>query len=504
MKVLIVMLAATSLVALALAWWGLGERQESTQASPAVTLGVDADPYATPQNEATSLGSVDASKTVACGETFEMDLAIQDVTDLLAWSVYLQYDPAVLRIEGQDVQMFQAANAGSDVRDRSLGDLSLAGGRGGGYYNVTAADVGEPYEDVTDSGSGVLARLTLAAVGTGVSPVTLHDPWLWPTSISVGSTSDAEVAVVGPCQDADGDLIDDRVDNCPLVPNFEQINTDAGDQDSDGREGEDAIDGLDNDGDTLVDEDPPGDAEGDACDHDDDNDTIEDGDDNCPLVANPDQADSDGDGLGDACDPSPAPIPTPTPTPAPATTPTPTATPTPAPSPTATPTPPGPSVAWRHSCYLGPAQPPEDALAAISGDVLAAYRLRPDQGYDRWFPARPDVSTMTVLDPYDALFILMASDAAWPQEPWGEPPTSVNLAFGWNSVCYTGQTKDAETATQGIDGDFAIAYTLPPDQAWQRFVPGRPDATTLTQLDSFTPVLILITEESGALWEFEP
>lgn len=36
---------------------------------------------------------------------------------------------------------------------------------------------------------------------------------------------------------------------------------------------------------------------------DSDQDGISDSDDNCPLVANPDQADRDGDGFGDACDP---------------------------------------------------------------------------------------------------------------------------------------------------------------------------------------------------------
>ncbi len=50
-----------------------------------------------------------------------------------------------------------------------------------------------------------------------------------------------------------------------------------------------------------------GDDQGDACDSDDDNDGIEDGADNCPLSANPDQLDWNSDGQGDACDPPPPP-----------------------------------------------------------------------------------------------------------------------------------------------------------------------------------------------------
>jgi hypothetical protein len=73
--------------------------------------------------------------------------------------------------------------------------------------------------------------------------------------------------------DTDGDGVFDSVDNCPSVPNVDQLNTDGA-----------------NDG-------------GNACDDDDDNDSWEDFYDNCPLHANPDQEDADGDGLGDACEP---------------------------------------------------------------------------------------------------------------------------------------------------------------------------------------------------------
>ena len=45
-----------------------------------------------------------------------------------------------------------------------------------------------------------------------------------------------------------------------------------------------------------------GDSVGDVCDGDDDADGIEDGADNCPLIANSDQANADIDSAGDVCD----------------------------------------------------------------------------------------------------------------------------------------------------------------------------------------------------------
>jgi MYXO-CTERM domain-containing protein len=59
--------------------------------------------------------------------------------------------------------------------------------------------------------------------------------------------------------DSDGDGISDAVDNCPFVPNRDQLDTD-------------------------------GDGVGDACD-------------NCPTTPNPDQSDINGNGIGDVCDP---------------------------------------------------------------------------------------------------------------------------------------------------------------------------------------------------------
>ncbi|MGB5821286.1 MAG: thrombospondin type 3 repeat-containing protein [Saonia sp.] len=71
--------------------------------------------------------------------------------------------------------------------------------------------------------------------------------------------------------DDDDDGILDVNDNCPLLANTDQLDTN-------------------NDG------------EGNICDTDDDDDGVLDFDDNCPLIPNPDQADGDGDGIGDVCD----------------------------------------------------------------------------------------------------------------------------------------------------------------------------------------------------------
>ncbi len=72
-------------------------------------------------------------------------------------------------------------------------------------------------------------------------------------------------------EDDDNDGVLDVDDNCPLVGNADQLDTD-------------------------------GDGQGNVCDTDDDNDGIPDAGDNCPLVFNPDQADADNDGIGDVCD----------------------------------------------------------------------------------------------------------------------------------------------------------------------------------------------------------
>jgi hypothetical protein len=111
-----------------------------------------------------------------------------------------------------------------------------------------------------------------AAAGTldvYVPPLENGGPFRSPSS----PRQDCELLIQGTIEpDADGDRLgDESQDNCTGLANPDTTNTD-------------------------------GDALGDACDPDDDNDTVADASDNCPLAANSSQSNVDGDALGDACD----------------------------------------------------------------------------------------------------------------------------------------------------------------------------------------------------------
>jgi len=103
---------------------------------------------------------------VSSGASFDIDIVVDDVEDLLAWEIYLEYDPTIVEIVERDVRLFQGANPGSSVYD-----VSEALPDNAGLYRLAAADTGDPPSP--DSGSGVLARLTFKAIAPGVSTASL-------------------------------------------------------------------------------------------------------------------------------------------------------------------------------------------------------------------------------------------------------------------------------------------------------------------------------------------
>ncbi|GAG49144.1 unnamed protein product, partial [marine sediment metagenome] len=213
----------------------------------------------------------------------------------LAWETYLQYDPSVVWVTAINVDMFQTANSGSNVFNGSEDTPD----RDGAFY-ASAAELGV---GAADSGSGVLARISIEAMSAGISSLNLSQPVLKnKDNVPIGDTNGdgyfdgmvfhAQFAVDQPDSDGDGtsdhcdddddnDTVPDGIDNCPNTANSNQ---------------------TDSDGDTI------GDA-CDACPNDPDNDIDGDGVcgdiDNCPNTPNSDQTDADADGIGDACDSCP-------------------------------------------------------------------------------------------------------------------------------------------------------------------------------------------------------
>jgi hypothetical protein len=202
-----------------------------------------------------------------------------------------------------------------------------------------------------------------------------------------------------------------------------------------------------------------------------DGDTVPDVSDNCPLVTNPDQADNDGDGIGDACEGLALGMPL--------------------------------VAGWNHVCYTEAAQPVDQGLTPLAGKVLAAYRLKPGGTYDRWFPGRPGLSTMETLSSYDALFILTSGSTVWAQQPSPAPGT-VSLGQGWNDVCYLGKGKPPADGTTSIVGQLGILYVLGSEQTWSRYVPERPEVSSIARLEQYDAVLMLVTESGGTTWTFDP
>lgn len=117
-------------------------------------------------NDPLSLSTVDSCVSVSRDDVFDIDIYIRDVEELLAWEVYIGYDPTVLEVVGRDVEMFLAGNPGSSVLDVS-GHLPNRDG----LYRAAAADTSDP--PTPDSGSGVLVRLSLKALNRGTTDIEL-------------------------------------------------------------------------------------------------------------------------------------------------------------------------------------------------------------------------------------------------------------------------------------------------------------------------------------------
>ncbi len=241
--------AAIALIALA-APPGRGPAT-SAVADPVVSV----DAVSDGANTATQVGPIDPCLSTTSGATPNIDIVIQSVTGISGFQAQLLYDPLVTNVTSVSYSFLLSSTFAGIVE---LGDSVPDSD---GTYKFGAVQ----FPSLPASGAGVLARIRIQTVGAGVSPLDLTNVKLSDglgnpiapsdpiTKLYLGPVNDARVAVDSSCSsDADGDTVPDSLDNCPAVANSDQTNTDLA---------------LQNLGASVL-----GDALGDACDSDDDND----------------------------------------------------------------------------------------------------------------------------------------------------------------------------------------------------------------------------------------
>ena len=223
-----------------------GDVAEATLSQVNTIVGVDANPAG---NTATSLGTINGCISVnytgnPSTDTFYIDLFVKDVTNLNQWDGTFRFDESMVHVNSLAVDGFFLGSSGWPILDCYEDPDGNEGMCQVSNFDTTGAG---------HSGSGVLGRLELTAIGPGISKanfdlrpdgspisgVQLLDPdgsAVGPVDeygYFDGSILNAQIAVDEPCPgeclpdvDTDGDGFDDDVecylptdqsDNCPDV-----------------------------------------------------------------------------------------------------------------------------------------------------------------------------------------------------------------------------------------------------------------------------------------------
>lgn len=174
---------------------GMVQRQHSAAQAP-TTLGVDPQ---TTGNTGTSIASVEDCTAVDIGDTFEVDIYITDVEELRAWELRFAFDHQVVQIVNNDFGLFLLSTTPSGSIFPSLFVEEKPD-----RYFLGASE----YNGTPDSGSGVLARLTMQALAPGRSPALIvSEPSYFRPLLTDsngantfnGTIHQAEIAVGEPC-----------------------------------------------------------------------------------------------------------------------------------------------------------------------------------------------------------------------------------------------------------------------------------------------------------------
>ena len=100
------------------------------------------------------------------GDVLQLQIRVSGVSDLLAWEILFAYDRHLIEVVDRQVREFLSEGPNSNVFDFSDPIPSSKG-----IYRLAAADIA--LGATAESGDGVLAILTLRALGKGISPAAI-------------------------------------------------------------------------------------------------------------------------------------------------------------------------------------------------------------------------------------------------------------------------------------------------------------------------------------------
>ena len=241
---LVVIVAAAAGVFAAAPWTDGAQANDSDSAIGLIAVDVN-----TAGNTATSLGLTDTCVRIEPGATVVVDIVVDAIpTDrpMTAFQLELLYDPAIVNVTANDVAMLLATNA--DFNPQYVGNPLPDTD---GDFLVAVADF---TMSPGDTGPGVLSRITLSAVGSGVtnlSPagIDIRDDHnkvipvqaLAAADVAVGQKCPAEAPTTtttppagqptpgtppdGTTDDGDGDGVTDVVDKCPGTASGAPVDT---------------------------------------------------------------------------------------------------------------------------------------------------------------------------------------------------------------------------------------------------------------------------------------
>jgi hypothetical protein len=98
---------------------------------------------------------------VKAGDSFDADIFVANVEQLLAWELRVDFNPEVVSLESADYNFF-LTQGGGGILGRTMDEEKA------GRWFLAAAETSH-----ANSGSGVLARLHLVALKDGTSPLTI-------------------------------------------------------------------------------------------------------------------------------------------------------------------------------------------------------------------------------------------------------------------------------------------------------------------------------------------